>query len=348
MGARIGALSSSSAGPAGAVPETREGHARRDARDEVHQLRFRRIYILPTRQGWSFLAVLAVMLLGAINYNNALGYVLTFLLGSMSLVSMLHACRNLAGIGLRAADAPPAFAGDHARFVLLADNRGQPRRYALLARYPAREDTRRTAGDDRVVRFALEENAVQRVALPTIAARRGWLTLDRVTIASRFPFGLFRAWSPVKVSLRCLVYPRPAGTRALPPCLAHDSSEGGARGHGDDDFAGLREYRPGDSPRLIHWKSVAREQGVPVKLFAGESSGRLMLRWEDATGPPEARLSQLCLWVLEAEARGFRYGLSLPGEEIALDIGESHRERCLGALALHEAPESDPTAGVTQ
>lgn len=346
MGARIGALRRPGTGPAGAVAETRTDDARREAGGKVHELRFRRIYILPTRQGWSFLAVLAVMLLGATNYNNALGYVLTFLLGSMSLVSMLHAVRNLAGIGLRAAETPPAFAGDQARFGLLADNRGQPRRYALLARYPAREDARRAADDDRVVRFALEENAVQRVELPAVAARRGWLTLERVTIASRFPFGLFRAWSPVKVRLRCLVYPRPAGTRALPPCLAHDSSEGGARGYGGDDFSGLREYRPGDSPRLIHWKSVAREQGVPVKVFAGESSGRLMLRWQDAAGATEARLSQLCLWVLEADTQGFRYGLSLPGEEIEPGTGEPHRQRCLRVLALHETPEATPERGI--
>ena len=53
------------------------------------RLRFRRIYILPTRQGMGFAAAVSVMLLGSINYDNALGYVLSFLLVSAALVSML-------------------------------------------------------------------------------------------------------------------------------------------------------------------------------------------------------------------------------------------------------------------
>jgi uncharacterized protein (DUF58 family) len=76
---------------------------------------------------------------------------------------------------------------------------------------------------------------------------------------------------------------------------------------------------------------------VPVKVFSGAASGTTLLRWQDASASDvEARLSQLSRWVLEAEERNLRYGLCLPGFDIAADNGEAHRHRCLEALALYE------------
>ena len=324
------------------LSDTRSGARRRSRRAPPERtLDFKRVYILPTRQGMGFAVVLAVMLMGSINYDNALGYVLCFLLASVSLVSMLHACRNFADLSVRAADTPPVFAGDHARFAILLDNRRQGQRYGLLLRMS--REARRDAAEERVVPFGIAENGVQRVELPLRAERRGWYEPGKVTVASRFPFGLFRAWSNIDAGLRCLVYPRPGGSHVLPPYEAHESGDSGARGRGQDDFSGLRDYAPGDSPRHIHWKAVAREQGVPVKLFSGASAGEIVLRWQDAPGADtEARLSQLCRWILEADVMGLRYGLSLPGTDIAPDMGDPHRHTCLRALALFGDPEDRP------
>ena len=49
---------------------------------------------------------------------------------------------------------------------------------------------------------------------------------------------------------------------------------------------------------------------------------------------PEARLARLARWVLEAEAAGLRYGLTLPGAQLPPGEGEAHRRACLDALAL--------------
>ena len=51
----------------------------------------RRIFILPTRKGAGFALLLLLTLLGDINYNLSLGYALTFLLGSMAMLTMVHA-----------------------------------------------------------------------------------------------------------------------------------------------------------------------------------------------------------------------------------------------------------------
>lgn len=298
-------------------------------------LRFRRIYILPTRQGIGFAVAVSIMLLGSINYDNALGYVLSFLLIGAGLVSMLHAVRNLAGLRIGWEDGAPVFAGDTARFRLRVDNRGRRPRFALLARFT--QPKRRRHDDEHVRHFALDAGNLQRVELLAVAPRRGWFAPGLVTLATRFPFGLFRAWARIDTGQRCLVYPHPDGDQALPSSEPQPSGEIGTRGLGEDEFTGLREYRPGDSARRVHWKAVAREQGVPVKIFGGGAAGVTWLRWADARRPDtESRLSQLCRWVVDADACNLRYGLALPGVEIAPAHGAAHRHACLEALALFD------------
>src|SRR5690606_7944722 len=76
----------------------------------------RRVYIVPTRLGWTFGGTLLVLLVGSINYALSLGFVLTFLLAGMGLVAMVHTARNLGRIALVAGRAEPVFAGDPAHF----------------------------------------------------------------------------------------------------------------------------------------------------------------------------------------------------------------------------------------
>ena len=301
----------------------------------------RRIYILPTRHGVGFGFALAAMLLGSVNYNNGLGYALTFLLGSLTLVSILHSYRNLAGLRIRPGSVEPVFAGNDARFELVVDNREQRERFAVILRSPY-SSSRERHRDVRIQRCRVPANELSPIILPTPAPYRGLLAQPRVTIASRYPFGLFRAWGHIDTGTQCLVYPSPAGARNLPPPAAETTREGGAKGTGREDFSGLRDYRRGDSPRQIHWKAAARDERLLVKVFAGASAADYLLSWDVTTGTTEERLSQLCRWVLEADREGARFGLQLPGAgtgvAIEPDSGPGHRRRCLQALALHDLP----------
>ncbi len=289
----------------------------------------KRVYILPTRQGLAFAAVLAVMLAGAMNYNNSLGYVLTFLLASLALVSLLHTYRNLAGLAVSARPAHPVFAGGTARFPVRVDNPGGPRRDGVVL-------SERRAPGDVVLHLEIGPDSHAQVELPVAAPSRGWRELERVCIASRAPFGIFRAWYRVPVRVRTLVYPHPAGDRPLPASLAESREERGHGGSGREDFAGLREYRRGDPPRHIHWKAAARGDLLPLKQFEGAATGNVMLRLADVYGAhPEACLSQLAAWVLEAEARGMHYGLELPGVRLDPATGPAHQDACLRRLALY-------------
>jgi uncharacterized protein (DUF58 family) len=286
------------------------------------------IYILPTRHGLLFALVLLVMLLGSMNYNNSLGYSLTFLLGSLAVVSILHTYRNLVGLAVRAGRSPPVFAGQEARFEVYLDNRGGRERRAI--------GVQKAEHPSAIVDITAGGQLSTTVTVPT--ERRGRLPLGRLRLFTYFPLGLFRAWANVILDLTCIVYPRPDAPAPMPsPISEKNQGEGIQFGKGSEDFSGLRNYSPTDSPRHVAWKAVARSQVLVTKQFTGQASAKLWFDWDAlADMDPEARLSRLCRWVLDAHAAGYTYGLRLPGGGVAPNTGDEHMRQCLEALALYK------------
>ena len=289
-------------------------------------LRQNRVYILPTRPGLGFAVALGVMLIGSINYNLSLGYILTFLLASMGLVAILHTFRNLVHLHLTPGRAEAVFAGEIARFELFVENRAGYDRSAVVLWHQGKA----TPCDIASARGTT-------VSVPVAAKRRGWLAPERITVDTRFPLGLLRAWSYIQPDMRCLVYPRPDDGQLPLPEPSGGAGEKRVASGGSDDFSGLRAYQTGDSPRHINWKAAARGQGLRTKIFSGHAAAELWLDWRElpANLDLESRLSRLTRWVLTAEQQGLRYGLRLPGLELAPDSNEPHRLACLRELALY-------------
>jgi uncharacterized protein (DUF58 family) len=284
----------------------------------------RSIYILPTRLGAGFAFVLLLMLVGDINYNLSLGYVLTFLLGTMGMMSMLHAFRNMAQLQVRAGHVEPVFAGSTAQFAFHFHNNGSLPRYQLTLHD--------AAGHSTVFDVPAQQGAKVSLAVP--ATKRGWLGTGRLTLHTEFPLGLFHAWSYLEFDTRCLVYPRPSAPLPLPATSAQNGS-GTRNTGGDEDFAGLRGYVAGDALQRIAWKALAREQGLQIKMFSAFEGRELWLDWELVPVTNlEYRLAILTRWVLDAEAQGAHYGLRLPNLELPPAQGAAHRDECLRALAL--------------
>ena len=294
----------------------------------------RRIFIVPTAAGVLFAVVLAVMLIGAINYNLSLGHALIFLLAGLGLVAMVHTFHNLFGLRLTPGRAGPAFAGDLARFPVELEN---PRRQARLA-------LDFSFNEQPVVSVDLPAEGRATVAVPFATRRRGRLDPGRITLATRYPLGLFRAWSYPHPPFSCVVYPRPVRTPLPAPGAAADADHRHGES-GQEDFAGLRPRQISDPPRHIAWKAVARrsdEQALLVKQFAGGASDQLWLDWAltPADRDGEYRLSILAGWVLAADEQQACYGLHLPGVQIAPAQGAAQRAHCLQALALYGEKET--------
>lgn len=284
-----------------------------------------RIFILPTRHGLMFAVVLLLMLVGSINYTLSLGFVLTFLLGGMALVSILHTYRNLAQLTIGAGKTMPVFAGQQASFILCLNSSSTTERYAvgvMLEKHPPQ-----------FVDIPAGETVTTALALH--APQRGILQPGRFTLFTRFPLGLFRAWSKLDLDMACIIYPQPDTSRLPQLTGIQGRGDRAIAAEGSDDFRGMRPYHTGDSLRHVAWKAMAQGRGMLTKQFSGQTRPELRLDWDDLAGiDTEARLSRLCRWVLDAQNAGLSYGLRIPDATIEPDNGETHQRTCLEALAL--------------
>ncbi|WP_051710819.1 DUF58 domain-containing protein [Andreprevotia chitinilytica] len=293
---------------------------------DTTRLKHNQIYVLPTGFGFAFAVTALLVLIGAINYQLSLAYAFAFLMFGIGHAGLLQGFRNLLGLHVTVGQAEPVFTGENAHFPI------------RLISDKARISIYLSAGRDSVVAANIQPRSSNETWLPVPAIQRGWLVLPTVQLESRYPTQLCRAWSYARLAARVLVYPQPE-SNAPPYQLASNSDEGGSVWRrGEDDFAGLRRYQPGDPIRRIAWKQAARDEHLSIKQFDSPQSAAYRFDWHDlALQSAESRLSRLTAWVLAADLAGDRYGLTLPGTTLPLDHGPAHRTACLTALALFEA-----------
>jgi len=288
-----------------------------------------RVYILPTRAGLAFAALAFVMLLAGLNYANSIALLLTFLLAGFGMIAMHLTHRNLVGVTLRAVASVDAFVGEHGRLLLTLENAADTPRIGLDCEI---EGSERVAVD-----VPARGSARADVALSLV--RRGRMTVDRIKLSTPFPFGLFRAWTYVHLRATLLAWPVPRGRREAPPETASGGSATAVHRVGDEEWAGLREFRSGDSPRQVAWGAYARGRGLLVKTYQSPAAHQRTFDFASVPGDVEQRLEQLSAWIVAAHARGERYALRLAAGSVPADGGNEHRTRCLKGLALHSTGE---------
>lgn len=287
----------------------------------------RNIYIVPTGAGLAFGGVMLLLLLGSINYQLSLGYALTFLLTGAALVSMHLTHGSLRGLRLHLRPLSPVEAGGSARLEVVVDNPGGDRHGVGFS----------IEGADGPLPPAWAElpGACQTtVTLAWPCPRRGLHPLPLLRLESRFPFGLFRAWSLWRPDQQAWVYPaaeQPAPPLPLLPTAADTARVGRP---GDGEFDGVRPWRRGDRPRQVLWKKLARSGELVSREGQRPGGDPAWLDHRDThLADPEARLSRLAAWVQQAEAVGRPWGLRLPGRELPVDLGPGHHLEALRALA---------------
>lgn len=282
----------------------------------------RRIYVLPTQFGLFIGTALAVLNLGSLNYNNNAALLLGFLVISLCNNALIGGHLALLGLQLRSQPPEPVFAGQSLSLTLMISPRStEPRTYTL------------SHGTSETV-FKLSAEPV-RATLTVPTLRRGRLPIDRVRIATLHPLGLANAWCYLNLQEQALVYPVPQGQALNAYFASAETGSGRQSRQLSEQPHHLREYRIGDSRKQIAWKASARTGNLQVREYEHGDADALLLDWNNLGHLDyEGRISQLCLWVLQAEQKQRRYALSIPGSWIETGAGTEHQRRCLEALAL--------------
>lgn len=310
----------------------------------------RNLYILPTPAGWGFAVVILVMLLASINEQINLGYALTFMVSGAALMTMHLTHANVRGLTLRLLPLRSLHAGGVLRVGVVLAHPGLRRgRFGLELRVTRPIAAGIASHEEAKVECEVAPGSETSVEIDVPAALRGWLDLPRLTLQSRYPLGLFRAWGYWRPQGRVLVWPAlDPFAPPLPDSAGHvpDTPSARAVAAATEMPEGLRAYRRGDPLRWIAWKKSSHALASGTGLVSRESAaGRapdLWLDFEHSLGlqglPMEARLSRLATWVIEADEQasgtGMSYGLILPGQTLACGQGSAHLRACLDALAL--------------
>ncbi len=306
---------------------------KRIRREESCTLSARRIYILPTREGIIYALLILILLAAAINFNNSLIFFFTFLMAGMGIISMHMTQNNLLNLQCSIAHVTPVFCHQTLSLPLIIQSTKKnlsTNHYSIAIEL---EHNNLLFTDV----FKHEKSIIQ---LNTPTTTRGQFLLPSLTVSSRYPLGLFRAWANIKLQCNAIVYPQQVMNKTYQAVSGTESEGQSPKGRGFDDFSGFRSYQSGDSLKHIHWKAYAREQGLLCKTFSGSNNHEYWLNYNELSGDSESRLGQLSYLVVQAEQLGDRYGLILTNQTIQISSGSTHQHQCLKALALFQQIEN--------
>lgn len=264
----------------------------------------------------------------AIGFANNLIYLLTFLLISISVTAMVLANQNIAQLKIVKVRFPESFAEEPSDIQVSLESQNSARTLWEL-------EFRVNGKDIPIDKKALLNGSLE-VLLSWIPAKRGWQKIPKVSVKSRYPFGLFRAWQRYRAQEDVLVFAARKGTSNWPL---------GNGGESDPSSVGVfkehREYQSSDSWRRIDWKVSARRQEVFIKTYEEDEDRILNFHWVQTRGlqETEERISQLALWIDLAYRRELQYSLFVGVHKIPVGSGREHYLKCQTLLATIE--ESD-------
>ena len=184
--------------------------------------------------------------------------------------------------------------GDDVRLGFTIENDG--RKPLPLMRL---EDRFGAFGETTVLVERLDPGATARVELVRSAARRGAFSSGTTTLTTGAPFGFMTTRRVIELPTDVVVVPRWVELRSFPilepSSFPSDVLHERARTGAGEEFIGVRDYRPGDPPRSVHWKSTARAGHLIVREFEEEVASRvaLVLAGADTGEPPDSAFEML-------------------------------------------------------
>lgn len=293
--------------------------------------------IRPTRDGWWLLFAALGLGVAALNTGNNLLYLLCSMLLALVVVSGLFSEQTMRGLRVEGLLPDEIYAGRPAVMGAAVVNTKR-----WLASYSLAVEVRDPV---RPVSFHLPRMGPGERRLVTwqcVVEARGRHRLPGVRIATRFPFGLFSKISRLLLAEEVVVFPavRPLA-RLRPDTRAAAGSGARRRGRGHE-LHRLREYRPGDDHRLIHWRSTARAQVLITRELEAEAALDTCIRLVGTGRSDPARLEAALSDAASLGVHLLRAGAAVevvgPGLLVAAGRGREHERLLLTALALYCPP----------
>ncbi len=174
--------------------------------------------------------------------------------------------------------------------------------------------------------------------------RRGPYRLEGFLLSTRYPFGLFRRGERTRSHGEVLVYPQVHEVSSyfhLLPFLP-GKLEGAHLGQGESLYA-IREYREGETARIVDWKASAKTGTLMAREYAREEESNVCLILDTEVHSPAGRdamdqfekaVSLAASLAVHFSDEGSELEFVTQREHVPLGIGRAHLYRVLRSLAV--------------
>ncbi|MHB8793600.1 MAG: DUF58 domain-containing protein [Thermoleophilia bacterium] len=304
---------------------------------------------MPTRKTIYWLIAASSLYLIAWNVGSGWLYIFTTLLLALPLVSIPLSLMNTRRIAV-SIKAPPSITSGESLPVLI-----EIRNLSWLPRFFLDLDCDYAGSRKRLFISTLGRRESREVILEFDSARRGFYASAHIRLSSAAPAGLARSHRKYDAAGPLVVYPL-----WYPLATDWDSGQKNAgymvssavpTRHTASDYLGVREYRSGDSPRSIHWRSSARSGKLTSIEYSRQAAITPVLlldtfgeadRGKGEVSTFETTVSVATSLAQRESVHNRRFGLgSGPGDAGVRGLGTSIEEAMFW-LAQIEAPASTP------
>lgn len=252
-------------------------------------------------------------------YANNLVYVVCFYLTVMGLGLARSINDNVNEARIEAITSQEIFAGAPQKLQVQIRNDSKNKLHHLELRLDKKSDPT-------IFEIGPQESKV--VEVLWTPPKRGHNKAPSLRLNSQFPSGLFNAWKIKKFTDEIIVYPALTGQKNYPDTAQSPHESIGV-------LREIRDYKPGDSPRRIHWRSLAKNGQLRTMVHESQDGQSCHFAWEQLGNMKlEDKLSQLALWLHQAQTNSQSWTLTLPDHEYSSLAGTQSYHAALKALAL--------------
>jgi uncharacterized protein (DUF58 family) len=314
---------------------------KRNPRALTVSLGHKNVLVFSTKTGFIYVLLMIALFIAGVNYKSAYVLSMSYLVFSISLVSLYLAFKNLYGLSFEIIGFSPCYSGEmiKVKFKMQGLKSWQ---YERIQFSIAGETSKILLKEIDYFRPEKESDVIE-FEIPFPADSRGHFFCPPICIKSLFPLGLICAWSWLYFIRSGVVYPKPV------PWLTQKNT---STDQDSDFFEGkpsfqqiqeewqdLKIYEITDSPNRINWKHFGKTREYKINTYASmESKIPVWLMLENTPGRNiEEKLGVLANRVIQLSESHESFGLILKKDQIIpIYSGISHMHECLTRLALYE------------
>jgi uncharacterized protein (DUF58 family) len=283
----------------------------------------------PTKEGLAFIALSLFVGFAAINTGNNLLYLTFGIMMSFVAASGILSMINLSRIEVKLKPQGDAFALTPTALKFSLVNT----KY-LIPSYSLNIEI----DDKKTFIPYLPPKVESSASLKHVFTARGWNKVPEARLSTRFPFGFFRKW--IRIDLgddEILVYPKIAAVNAALERFDKRPGEAESEKPGFGyDLRSIKEFRHGDNPRLIHWKTTAKTGRLMVREMDDEESRGAVIEFRPEMDKTrlEHQISRLASLLVELLKEGFEVEFIAPGRTFSSSVTGGSPRPVLRYLAL--------------